>query len=168
MAVPHGGAPTSTWDKGYDDLSVADKNEVDKDFDPLLGGAVSQVEKLKKKRPLPSLSSNLDDGVQQHMELMNKAAAERAAARAIEKQSEEDRANKRRKEDREYHEQREAVREQREAEREKREAVHRKEDREAEVAREGARQVQATQSAAVSSALLAFLTAQTPKPQAPL
>jgi hypothetical protein len=161
MAEPHGGAPTSTWDKGYDDLSVADKNEVDKDFDPLLGGAVSQVEKLKKKRPLPSLSSNLDDGVQQHMELMNKAAAERAAARAIEKQSEEDRANKRRKEDREYHEQREAVRE-------KREAVHRKEDREAEVAREGARQVQATQSAAVSSALLAFLTAQTPKPQAPL
>lgn len=161
MAVPHGGAPTSTWDEGYDALSSADKNEVDKDFDPLLGGAVSQVEKLKKKRPLPSLSSNLDDGVQQHMELMNKAAAERAAARAIEKQSEEDRANKRRKEDREYHEQREA-------EREKREAVHRKEDREAEVAREGARQVQATQSAAVSSALLAFLTAQTPKPQAPL
>ena len=161
MAVPHGGAPTSTWDKGYDALSVADKNEVDKDFDPLLGGVVSPVEKLKKKRPLPSLSPNLDDGVQQHMELMNKAAAERAAARAIEKQSEEDRANKRRKEDREYHEKREA-------EREKREAVHRKEDREAEVAREGARQVQATQSAAVSSALLAFLTAQTPKPQAPL
>ena len=126
------------------------QNELDKEPDALDGDVMeSPGVSGKKKRPrAPSLSPNPDHSLQQQMELMNKAATERAAARAIEKQSEEDRATKRRNEDREYYEQREAAREKREQ------------------AREDARLAQAAESTAVTSALLAFLTAQT-QPRAP-
>ena len=98
MAVPVGEGPTSTWPTSslhaLADEEVLEMNEPD-------GDVVSPEVLPKKKRPSP-LTPNPDYGVQQQMDLMTKAAAERAAARAIEKQSEEDCATKRRKADREY------------------------------------------------------------------